>query len=104
MLFIEQRGGLAGVKTESLADGILVVGEVVHLLRDIGQKNLIALIERNLVIAIMLQGLAGLLGHGLRLGGIAGLEFAQLRHMHVRAHVLMAFMVMAAAHGVSSGV
>src|SRR3982074_3815417 len=104
-LFLRQQGcWLSGIKAKSFADGILVIGEVVHLLRDIGQEDFEAFIERNFVVAIFLKRRTRLLYNLLRLGGIPRAGLPQLGHMHVCGHVLVLFMVVAAPHGFRSGI
>src|ERR1700676_538592 len=52
MFFIQQRGWMPGIETESRFHGISVVGEVVHLLGKFGMKNLVALVERGVIVDI----------------------------------------------------
>ena len=40
VLFVEQRRGMLGIKTESRFECVLVVGKVIHLLRNFGMENL----------------------------------------------------------------
>src|ERR1700760_226660 len=102
LFFIEQRGRLSGIKAESLADGVLILGEVVHLLRDIGQKNCEALFQRHVIVTIFFQRRPGLFHHLRGLGGIAGLRLTQLAHVHVSGHVYV--VMVAVAHSFSGGV
>src|SRR5258708_7152029 len=57
ILFIKQRCWLGGIKTERRTDGIFHIGEVIHWLRDVGQEDSEALIERNLIVAIFFHPL-----------------------------------------------
>ena len=104
VLFIQQRCWLGGIKAKSFANGVLIIGEVVHLLRDVGQEDPEAFIQRDFVVTIFFQRRPRLLHHLLRFGCVARVGWPQFSHVHVGSHVLVLFMVVAVPHGFSGGI
>ena len=90
------------VKTLASLESIPVVGEVILLLRKIGQENFITVGHSNSVVLISVGRFAGSLHHFLGPIFIAGPGVPQRGHFHVRAHVhVMGFHGM---HGVCAAV
>ncbi len=58
LLFVEQRRGMFGIEAEDRFEAVLVVGEVIHLLRQVGQEDLEAVGERGAIVAIFFRGVA----------------------------------------------
>src|SRR5450432_907139 len=77
VLFVEQRCGMLGIEVERILDGVAVVGEVVHLLRNFGMENLEAIVQRRVVVGILLSSLSSFGGHLLGAGGVPGFGGAQ---------------------------
>src|SRR6266513_426351 len=61
LFLIQQRGWPAGVKPESLASGVLPVGEVIHRLGDIRKKDRESFGQRYVVVFVFFQRLPRLL-------------------------------------------
>ena len=84
---VEQRGGFEGIEVEGGGDGVVVFGEVVLGLRDVGEENLVAVGEGFAVVLI--GGHGGLCGSDDGVGFllVAWLGRAEGRHVHVAGHV-----------------
>src|SRR5215472_14004512 len=97
MLFIQKRSRLSGIEIEGCFNGVLGLREVIHLLRDVGQKNLVAVGQRCVGVFVFLDRLAHLLDYALGFLLIIRLRVAQSAHVHMSVHVLVVLMMV--SHG-----
>jgi len=72
-------------------DGVTAAGEVIDLLRNVGEENLEAVGERAAVVLVFFRDLTRRVRDLLRTRGIPRLGLTQRSHLHVRAHVHVAF-------------
>src|SRR5215468_163966 len=73
LLLVQQRRRMLGIETKCRLESVAVVGEVILLLRKIGQKNLEAVVERRMVILILLGNSTGGLDDAHSFFVVAGL-------------------------------
>ena len=88
------------VEPQLRLDGVTAAGEVIDLLRNVGEEDLEAVGQRDVVVLLFFCRLTRRVRNRLRAGGIPRLGLAQGGHLHVRAHVHMAFH---GVHHVSGG-
>ncbi len=98
VFLVEQRGRLGGIEAEGRAHGVLPLGEVIHLLGNVGQEYLEPVGQRGVRGAVFLERLAHLVHNLLRFFLVARLGIAQSTHVHVRVHVLVVLMMVPVAH------
>ena len=78
---------MIGIELDRRLKSIAVIGEVVLLLRQVGEKNLVAVGQRDFVVSVLLSRLARGSHNLIGLLLVARLQIAQGRHLHMRPHV-----------------